>query len=269
MIPLTPQQAATLADWFLPERPGPLVAAHFIHTGFSSCYADRWPDPRAVLVEAAGNYTLTGDPSALSPAVLSGRVKGFLEAPDDFLPLLQETFPDMQEWPRVMYWLKDAPRLVEPPAGYTIRPLTPADAPQLHQLSPESSWISITWGGPEGLASSGHAWGAFTADGRLVSVACNFFLGFELYEIGVITEPGYRGQRLSAACVGRLCQDIQRASRIPSWTTSPDNIGSWRVAEKVGFTFCRQDRLWVIGMPIPIPPTPQDEFKVSHPQPIS
>ena len=33
MLMLTPSQAATLRPWFLPERPGPLVAAHVLETG--------------------------------------------------------------------------------------------------------------------------------------------------------------------------------------------------------------------------------------------
>jgi hypothetical protein len=33
LVPLTPGQLATLRHWFLPERPGPLVAQHVMATG--------------------------------------------------------------------------------------------------------------------------------------------------------------------------------------------------------------------------------------------
>ncbi len=38
-----------------PERPGPLIAQHLLATGNGSSLADRWPAPRALLVETGGN----------------------------------------------------------------------------------------------------------------------------------------------------------------------------------------------------------------------
>ena len=113
-------------------------------------------------------------------------------------------------------------------------------------------WIYKTWVTPANLAISGYAWGAFAGD-RLISVACTFFLADEYEEIGVVTEPEFRGLGLNAACTGSLCADIQRRGHIPSWTTSPDNNPSKRVAEKVGFTFVRNDVLYVVGIDVPEP----------------
>jgi hypothetical protein len=76
LVRLTLGQLATLGRWFLPERPGPLIAQHVIATGHGSCLADRWPDPRALAVETGGNWTLAGDPGALDPAALRGRAPG-------------------------------------------------------------------------------------------------------------------------------------------------------------------------------------------------
>jgi hypothetical protein len=67
MVPISRQQLATVRGWFLPERPGPAVAQHVILTGHGRSLADRWPDPRALVVESAGNYVLAGDPDALDP----------------------------------------------------------------------------------------------------------------------------------------------------------------------------------------------------------
>lgn len=33
MIQLTPEQYATLNDWFAPETPGPLIGRHILNTG--------------------------------------------------------------------------------------------------------------------------------------------------------------------------------------------------------------------------------------------
>src|ERR687886_807494 len=71
MLLLTPPQTATLRDRFLPDWPGPLVGLHVIQTGHGACFADRWPAPRALLTDTAGNYAFTGDPAALAPAAVT------------------------------------------------------------------------------------------------------------------------------------------------------------------------------------------------------
>ena len=136
LVPLTRPQLATAWQLVPPERPGPMIAQHLLGTGNGSCLADRWPGPRALAVETGGNWTLAGDPAALDPAAVAGRLAG---------------------------------------------------------LGPETrSWIAATWGGPGGLAASGTGWGAFQGR-RLVAVACPFFVGAGYEDLGVATEPGFRG----------------------------------------------------------------------------
>ena len=216
MIELSHEQIATLHAWFLPERPGPLIGAHVLHTGNGVCLVDRWPNPRAVLVETAGNYSLAGDARALSPAGIKPHIKGFVEAPPAFVPLLRAAFPDLVTWPRVIY-AGSEPSLCA--AHERVRRLEASDAEHLRNLSHESAWIGKTWGGPQGLASSGYGWAAFV-DGQLVAVACTFFLGETYEEIGVATEPGHRGEGLSTACARGLFGDIYTRGHRPSWTTS-------------------------------------------------
>lgn len=251
MLQLTPDQIASLRHWFLPDQPGPLIGLHVIQSRFGTVWADRWPDPQAIFVETAQNAALHGDPTALTPTIIREVVAGFVTAPPTFAPLLKATFPDLVVWPRVIYALP-APPAYSQPADFTIRRLTAADGEQLAGLSTESFWISKTWGGPTGLAASGYAWGAF-AGARLAAVANTFFVGDHYEEVGVVTEPAFRGRGLSVACSGRLCDDIRTRGRIPSWTTSPDNLASRRVAEKLGFTFVRDDVLYVIDIPVPEP----------------
>ena len=252
MIQLTPSQYSTLSDWFSPEQPGPLIGLHVLNTGQGTIQADRWPQPRALLSNTAGNCSLAGDPTTLAPQDLQG-LAGMIEAPPSFVPLLQESFADLRVWDRVIYALYDEPQFARP-EGYEVRRITADAIPDLEALSPETSWLVKTWGDTAGLAASGMAWGAWS-NGRLVALACTFFLGNSIEEIGVATEPEHRGRGLSVACAGALCQDIRARGRLPSWTTSPDNIASQRVAAKLGFTHQRDDVLYVTGMSIPQPAT--------------
>ncbi|MEZ4621686.1 MAG: GNAT family N-acetyltransferase [Caldilineaceae bacterium] len=207
--------------------------------------------PGALYVETGKNGSLAGDPGALTPALIGDVVVGFVEAPAAFVPLLRATFPNLVVWDRVMYKLPTAPTYRQPP-GFTVRPLTSADAAALANLSAESVWISKTWGGPAGLAASGYAWGAFAGE-QLAAVANVFFVGDKYEEIGVVTEAAFRGFGLSTACSGAICEEIRGRGRIPSWTTSPDNSASKRVADKLGFQWARDDFMHVVAIDIPQP----------------
>jgi hypothetical protein len=251
---LTPEQTVMLKKWFLPDQPGPLVGLHVIHTGNGACFVDSWPAPQAVLVETAGNYTLLGAPQALTPTDIQPHIKGFVETAVAFLPLLEAAFPDVRTWQRVIFKRQDTP--CQAASGDDpVRRLESSDTYHLWGLSPESSWICKMWGGPNGLASSGFGWGAFVR-GQLASVACTSFLGETYEDIGVVTESGFRGLGLGTACAKGLCGDIQSRGHQPSWTTSPDNLASVRVAEKLGFVVQRHDQLYVVGVPIPEPAEP-------------
>jgi RimJ/RimL family protein N-acetyltransferase len=236
---------------FLPDRPGPLVGLHTIQTGNGALFVDRWPDPRGVLARTGGNYALVGDPAAFEAEDLAGRVSGMVDAPEPFVPLLERSFPRLLVWERVILELPDRPT-TRVPAGCAIRRLEKEDTHHLWGLESQTEWISDTWGGPRGLAASGTGWGAFVED-RLVSVAVPFFVGDRYEDIGVVTESDFRGRGLSVACAGRVAEDIRDRGRRPSWSTSPANEASLRVAEKVGFERVRDDVLYVIGQSVPEP----------------
>ncbi len=243
---LTLEQAALVCEWFFPERPGPLVGPHVVTTGIGSILVDRWPDPRAALAESGGNFSLAGDPEAIEPDELRERLHGFVDAPHAWRPRLEELFPSMQRWARVILRRATATPVMEP-KEYSVRRLNGSDAATVEGLSPAGHWISNTRGGPGGLATSGYAWGAF-GESRLVSVACSFFVGRAFEDLGVVTETAFEGRSLATACAGRLCAEVEARGRRASWTTTPDNHASLRVAEKLGFKEVRRDRLYVIGM---------------------
>jgi RimJ/RimL family protein N-acetyltransferase len=249
MEAVSPDRASPLLrQWLDPAEPRLLAAWHVLMTGNGVVFVDQWPDAQLVLTRSGSNYALLGSPDALSIDSLRRHVAGFLEAPHAFAPVLAKLSSETIEWPRINL-LQTVVR--EPgPANAEVRRLDATDAHLVSGLQTESNWIADTWGGAAGLARSGFAYGAFV-DGRLASVACTFFVAERFEDLGVITEPAFRGHGLSPACAAAVCADIRARGRVPSWTTSPDNTASLRVAEKLGFTPGHHDRLWVVGRSVP------------------
>lgn len=237
-----------LRSRLLVDQPRLLGAWHVLMTGTGECLVDRWPAPRAFLAVSGSNQVLVGEPDALDAEELHGLLDGFVEAPDNFVSLLR-AMPDAVEWPRV-----NQVQSARTPFATSarVRRLGPADAHHLETLSEVSTWIWSTWGSAAELAASRMAYGAFVR-GRLASVACSFFVAARFEDIGVVTEPEFRGQGLSSACAARLCAAIHRRRRLPSWTTSPDNMASLRVAEKLGFGLHHRGQVWVVGREVPRP----------------
>ena len=245
MVPVSPGALPELAPWFSPERPGPMIYEHVARSGVGQCWVDRWPSPRVVLAELAGNYALRGDPDHVPDL---DDVVGLVEAPPEWFPALRASDPAVAVWDRVIATL---PSTVEvPPPSIDVRPLAPADADGLAALDPTLTWIGETWGGPAGMAASGRAYGVFVGR-RPVSVATSFYVGARHEDIGVVTEPDYRGKGLSTASAAALVADIRARGRTPSWTTSPDNAGSLGVASRLGFVQQRTDVLYAVRSPIP------------------
>ncbi|MGH4023255.1 MAG: GNAT family N-acetyltransferase [Pseudonocardiaceae bacterium] len=236
-----------LRPWFEPERPGPLVWWHLVRTGRGRCLVDRWPNPRTVLAEVAGNISLRGDPGHLSD--LDEQLTGFVEAPESFVPVLRDLDPGMLTWDRVIFELPGA--AVRPPQpAAAVRRLTAPDADAVAGLAEDIRWIAASLGGPVELARSELAWGAFD-DGRLVSVAVPFHLGERYEDVGVVTEQAFRRRGWSTACAAAVVADIRARGRRATWTTSPDNIGSLGVAARLGFRRVRTDVLHLLRIPIP------------------
>jgi len=172
-----------------------------------------------------------------------------------FEALLEASFEAVGHWDRRIFQLASSPKKPAAVAA-EIRPLQAVDAHHVYALAEDTSWISSTWGGPFGLCTGGLGIGAFMG-GQLVSVAVPFYVGERYEDIGVVTEPGYRGRGLSAACAAALSQAVVSRGHVPSWSTSNDNLASLRVAEKLGFQLHREDLLYVIRAEIPESASPE------------
>ena len=246
-----------VADRFGVERPGPLIYPHAVRTGRGRIRVDRWPDPHVVLAELPGNYALRGDPGRLDPAGLAD-VTGFLDAEPAWLPVLRATDPGVAIWPRLMAVLPPDAPLPDPdpvpgpgsesPAA--VRRLGPGDVGALRAHDVGGHWIWSTWGGPEALAAAGIAHGAFVAE-VLVSIAVPFYLGSRHGDLGVVTDPGFRGRGLSTRCAAAVAADLRVRGLVPTWTTSPDNTASRAVAARLGFVASGEGVLYAVRTPVP------------------
>ena len=243
MIPITRAQLEMLRGWFVPEEPGPAIGPHVLYSGCGWAWVDRWPAPRALVVESPDHIRLYGEPTGLEPHKLAAVAVGLISAPPAFERVLTAAVPRLERWPRTVYVLPEEARLGETQAPHPVvllRRLTAADGWDVETLSPESVWISKSWGGGVELARGGYGWGAWV-DGALAAVACTFARGEQYEDVGVVTEPDYAGRGLGRACAGALCADIRARGRIPTWTTSPANRASVAAARALGFAHHHDD----------------------------
>lgn len=257
MIEQDPGDAVRLRSLFSDEQPGfETVVGHLVTTGNGRWWVDDPARPRAVLVEVAGNWVLRGDPATVPVTAVRGLVKGFVDAPPEFAPVLRHASVSFVSWERVRFVLDGAPPPPPETPGAEIRRLRADDAPGVAAISEPLSWITNTWGGPAGLAGSGYAWGAFL-DRRLVAVACTFFRGFRYEELGVVTEPEARRRGLSTACAAALCADVTARGHRPSWSTSLDNVPSRGVATALGFRRIEDGVLYLVDVDVPVDYVPE------------
>ncbi|MEU7581206.1 GNAT family N-acetyltransferase [Streptomyces sp. NPDC041068] len=275
MIQLSPHRRPAAPHWFTPGSPGPAsLPEHVEASGVGAWWADRDRDPRAVAVACAGHVLLSGDPGGVAPDLLAPFAHSHVETPARFLPVLGAAFDRLVPTERMVYVHCEP---VEPPRlkrSVTIRRLEPTDAPALAALSPDSAWIHASWGGPEGLAASGHGFAAFDRDGGVAAVACGYFVGRTYEDVAVLTTPERRRERLGLACVTALCADIAARGRTASWSCGRDNRPSRLLAWTAGFRLRREYVQYVTGNPIarllpgvPAPVSPAAQPIATAPEP--
>lgn len=130
-------------------------------------------------------------------------------------------------------WLLDAAqfRPVTPPEPYTVRAFTGDDAAAFVAFTARCT--------PDERAEAeiahdqGEAWGVFDGE-RVVAGASTFpWRGFE--DIGVMTDPDYRGRGLGRAAVSAVCTTLLARDAIPVYRHDLRNRASQRVAQALGF----------------------------------
>ncbi|MEU1015284.1 GNAT family N-acetyltransferase [Streptomyces sp. NPDC005900] len=250
MIRLPSHRLTTAPRWFPAGAPGPAcLPEHVAATGVGAWWGDRAPRPRAMAVSCAGHVLLDGDPGSVDPAFLTPFAHSHVEAPVRFLPVLGAAFDRVLPAERMVYVHREPVAAPRPPRGLGVRRLVPDDAPALAGLSPDAAWIHASWGGPAGLAASGHGWAAFDRGGRIAAVACGYFVGEAYEDVAVLTAPERRREHLALACVTALCADIAERGRLASWSCGRHDRPSRLLAWTAGFRLHHEYVRYVTGEP--------------------
>ncbi|MFI1168519.1 GNAT family N-acetyltransferase [Streptomyces sp. NPDC020801] len=251
MIEISPPDPRAFTRWFSTGSPGPAtIGEHVLTTGFGRWWADRPVQPRTVAVSCAGHVVLRGSPEELTPGLLAPLAGNRVEAPARFLSALEAAFDRLTPWERMIWTLQAAPQPATVPHAVTVRHLEAADADAVHALGPDASWLSATWGGPRGLAASGHAWAAVDRTGRILAVACTHFRGTGHEDVAFYTVHDRRHHHLALACVTYLCADITSRGHTPSWNCSVHNRASRLLAWNAGFRLVREYVHYAVGSPV-------------------
>ena len=83
-----------------------------------------------------------------------------------------------------------------------------------------------------------HGFGAcviHTESGLCVSACAAISVSKERCDFGLDTQPAHEGLGLATACSHAALGEALRRKKEPVWVTEYDNIGSQRVAQKIGF----------------------------------
>lgn len=78
-------------------------------------------------------------------------------------------------------------------------------------------------------------------EGKITALAGAGKEAENLWEMGVDTDPAYRGKGLGAALVSRLTRELLARERVPFYSASVTNIGSQSVAHRSGLRPCWVD----------------------------
>ncbi|MER5208959.1 GNAT family N-acetyltransferase [Streptomyces sp. NPDC002825] len=240
MIPHPAHQPPACARVFPAGGPGTAaLAEHVLATGHGTWWTDRSEHPRAVAVTCGGHALLAGDPTALAPDRLAPLAGLCVEASDRFLPVLGAAFDRLHPWDRMLYVHQAPGAPPRVPRGVTVRRLRPEDGPALAAVDPSMGRIHATWGGPPGLAASGHGWAAFRK-GRVLALACTRFTGSRYEDVACATDPSERRQHLALACVRGLTDDITGRGRTATWSCSRAHRAGRLLAWTAGFRLLRE-----------------------------
>jgi RimJ/RimL family protein N-acetyltransferase len=243
-----------------------ILTAVIEHTSPGRVLVDQPDHPTSCFLSTAEGCFLVGDSTNKSFNVELGnyiheRMTASKRGPPDERELIVSVFPDTwtNQFPTIFltqlpiriprrYYICTQLKWHQPiPPPYTIVQITqPLLAnPDISIPDHITSWITTNWGSQDAFLKRGFGF-AMMYKNRLVSWSLADCISGHRCEIGIQTQPKHRQQGLATlTAAATVDYAFQHGFQHIGWHTSEDNIGSIKVAEKVGFKR-KADYIWYL-----------------------
>jgi len=150
----------------------------------------------------------------------------------------------LRELPTLLYALTSA-RPVPEVEGIRLLPIDRAllSSTSLTNIEHIRSEIQWMWPSEERFYAKGFGWAA-AIENQLVCWCTAEYLSAKRCGIGITTAPAFERRGIATATAGANVREALGRGLTPYWECRADNIGSIRVAEKLGFELLTQERYW-------------------------
>lgn len=156
----------------------------------------------------------------------------------------------LRELPTLLYTLTSAQPVPEVPA-IRLLPIDRAllDSTSLANAEHIRAEIQWMWPSEERFCQHGFGWAA-AAERQLICWCTAEYQSAARCGIGIATLPAFERRGIATATAGRFVREALQRGLAPYWECRADNIGSVRVAEKLGFELLAQERYWAGMFPV-------------------
>ena len=150
----------------------------------------------------------------------------------------------LRELPSQLYTLTSAPH-VPAVEGIQLLPidrmlLSNAALANAEHIRAEIQWM---WPSEDRFYANGFGWAAAT-ESQLICWCTAEYLSAARCGIGIATVQALERRGIATAVASQFVREALRRGLTPYWECRADNIGSVRVAEKLGFTLIAHERYW-------------------------
>jgi RimJ/RimL family protein N-acetyltransferase len=150
----------------------------------------------------------------------------------------------LRQLPTLLYTLTSA-RPAVTVEGIRLLPIDRAllSSPALANIEHIRSEIQSMWPSEERFSTHGFGWAA-AVENQLVCWCTAEYLSADRCGIGIATVPEFERRGVATATAAQFVREASQRGMTPYWECRADNIGSIRVAEKLGFELLTQERYW-------------------------
>jgi GNAT superfamily N-acetyltransferase len=150
----------------------------------------------------------------------------------------------LRELPTLLYTLTSA-RPAVTVEGIRLLPIDRAllSSPLLANIEHIRSEIQSMWPSEVRFCTHGFGWAA-AIENQLICWCTAEYLSADRCGIGIATVPEFERRGIATATAAQFVRTASQRGMTPYWECRADNIGSIRVAEKLGFELLTQERYW-------------------------